>query len=70
MNLMILKTTYWQGRALHPGTVVGVADRLLALAMVGSQRAVAADPETAAMLDTAPAARAAATPTGRAVWRR
>jgi len=70
MNLMITKLMFWHGRTLNPGTIVAVHDRLLALAMVGSLRAVAADPETAAMLDTAPAARAAATPARRAVWRR
>jgi len=70
MNLMVVKLMFWQGRTLNPGTIVQVHDRLLALALLGSQRAVAADPETAAMLDTAPAARSAATPARRAVWRR
>ena len=48
MNLLIVQLTFWQNRTLNPGTIVEVSDRGLMAAMIGSGRALAADPETAA----------------------
>ena len=48
MNLLIVRLTFWKNQTLNPGTIVEVSDRGLMAAMIGSGRALAADPETAA----------------------
>jgi len=74
MNLLVVRLMFWQNKTLNPGTLVEVHDRGLMAAMIGSGRAVAADPETQReyerIFEPATAtARAGAMP-ARTYWRR
>lgn len=69
MNLLITRTMFWANRTYNAGDLVTVPDRGLGLALLGSGRAVAADPEAAAefasLFEPAPSAARAAAPSQR-----
>lgn len=48
MNVLITRTMFWANRTYNAGDLVTVHDRGLGLALIGSGRALAADPEAAA----------------------
>ena len=59
MNLFVLCSIDWAGSTFRPGQFITVSDRGIALAMIGAQRACAADESTAAALASPAASRGA-----------